>query len=275
MHQVELGQGVFAFASAEQGFGHSNLGLVIDGDGLTMIDAGPTPEVAHRARREILELTAELELPIKRVVLTSSRIPFAGGSWAFWKAAFYGSEATSGQLDAPLNLDAIGRLLPEFAEAYHEEFETRPITHTIAENVWITPAAVAVPLPGESPMNLVVQVPQAGVVYTGALGAFGTTPLAFDGDPAAWADSLDQIAELGNTFVPGHGPPGGAGDLASLRDYLRACVEVDGDVGALPPGPWDTWTDRHFDAVNVERAARLARGDNDPPHAMFELLGLA
>ncbi len=274
MHLVELGQGVFALTSPERGFGHSNLGLVIDSDGLTMVDSGPTPEIAHRARREILELTAELELPIKRAVLTSSRIPFAGGSWAFWKAAFYGSEVTSGQLDAPLNLDAISRLLPQFSEAFHEEFETRPITHTIAENVWITPAAVAIPLVGESPMNLAVQVPQAGVVYAGALASFGTTPLAFDGDPAAWASSLDALIPLGNTFVPGHGPVGGVGDVETLRDYLNACVDVDGDVNAMPAGPWDDWEDRRFDAVNVERAARLARGDNDPPQAMFELLGL-
>ncbi len=272
---VELGQGVFAFTNPEVGFGYSNIGLIIDADGLTMIDSASTPEAAHATRRAVLELTAELDLPIKRVTLSSSRIPFSGGSWAFWKAAFYGSEATSDQLDAPLNRDALVRLLPQFAEAFHEEFETRPITHTIEENVWITPAAVAVPLAGESPMNLVVQAPASNVVYAGALASFGVTPLAFDGNPAQWADSLDVIAELGATVVPGHGPPGGAQDLADLRDYLRACVAVDGDVSALPSGPWDDWTDRRFDAVNVERAARLARGDTDPPQAMFELLGLA
>lgn len=273
MNLVELGTGVFAFASPSPAFGHSNIGLVIDPDGLTIIDSGTTPAMAHQARREIVELTAELELPIKRVVLSSSRVPFSGGSWAFWQAAFYGSEATSDQLDAPANLEALRRLLPEFAEHFHEEFEARRITHTIAENAWISEAAIAVPLPGEAPSNLAIQVPNANVVFAGALGSFGVTPLAFDGDPAAWADSLETIGELGATVVPGHGPIGGAADLADLAAYLRACAAVDGDAAALPAGPWDGWSNREFDAVNVERAARMARGDTETPQAMFELLG--
>lgn len=276
MFTVELGTGVFVFVADDgPGYGRSNVGLVIDGDGLTLIDTAATVPRAHAVRKAVVELTAELELPIKRVVITSSRVPFAGGSWAFWQAAFYGSEATSDQLDSPVNPLALQRLLPDFAEDYHDEFETRKITHTIADAVAITPAAVAVPLPGEAPANLVVQLPGVDAVFAGALASFGVTPLAFDGDPAAWADSCDELLELGRTIVPGHGMPGGAADVTDLRDYLRACVDVDGDPAALPPGPWDQWTDRRFDAVNVERAARLRRGDTETPQAMYELLGLA
>ena len=273
MNLAELGQGVLALIAPKRGYGHTNVGLIIDADGLTVIDTSATPSQGATARAELLTLTKELELPIKRVILTSSRVPFAGGSAAFWQSAFYGSESTSEQLDAPVNVMALQRLLPEFAAAYTEEFATRPVTHVVDESAFLTPAIFAAPMPGEGPSNLIVQAPGAEVVFAGALASFGTTPLAFDGDPAAWADSLEQIAGLGGTVVPGHGMPGGAADIDDLVGYLRTVVEADGDPSSIGHGPWDDWTDRHFDAVNVERAARMSRGDDATPQAMFELLG--
>jgi glyoxylase-like metal-dependent hydrolase (beta-lactamase superfamily II) len=274
VYLVELGQGVLSLIDGQAGYGNSNIGLVIDADGLTVIDTSATPSTGASVRAELMSITAELELPIKRVVISSSRVPFSGGGAAFWQAGFYGTEATSDQLDAPVNHLALQRLLPHLADAYDDTFATRPITHVIDEPAFLTPAAIAVPLAGESPANLVLQVPNANVVFAGALASFGTTPLAFDGDPAAWAESLGTLLELGTTIVPGHGSPGGAADLADLVGYLQACVAADGDPSAIPAGPWDDWANRNFDAVNTERAARLARGDMSTPHAMFELLGL-
>ena len=208
------------------------------------------------------------------MVLTSSRIPFTGGSTVFWRAAFYGSEAVSEQLDEPVNPQVLARLMPQHAEAFHSEFETRPVTHTISEMARLTDAAVVHLLPGEGPMNTVVQVPSADVVFLGALGSFGVTPLAFDGDPAVWAASLERAASLGSMLVPGHGMPGGAREVEMQRDYLLACVAARGDPFAIGSGPWDTWTDRRFDEVNVERAFRLSHGDTSTPDAMYRLLGL-
>lgn len=272
MDVFELGQGVFAWIDPEPGFGNANVGLVIDDDGLTVIDTTATPERGARVRQAMEALTAELELPIKRVICTSSRIAFVGGTNAFWPAAFYGTDAVSDQLDLPANPEVFRRLLPHLAPAYHDEFTTQPITHTVSEAAWLTPAIQLVPLPGEGPANLAVVVAGAGVVFAGALASFGVTPLGHDGDPAAWATSLAIVNSLGTTIVPGHGRPGGHGDVDDLAAYLTACVACHGDPAALPPGPWDTWSDRRFDPVNIERAARLAHDDHDTPTAMFELL---
>lgn len=273
-HLVELGQGVFALVDPATRFGYSNVGLVIDADGLTIVDTTATPDRGEAAKRQIIELTAQLELPIKRVVLTSSRIPFTGGGSAFWAAAFYGTEATSDQLDAPPNPPAFRRLLPDFALAYPDDFATRPVTHTVSEAAWLSPAAMALPLQGESQANLVLRVEGAGVVFAGALASFGVTPLAYDANPVAWIESLDAIRDLEPTVIPGHGPPGGAADVNDLIGYLTACVEADGDPNRVPSGPWDRWSDRRFDVVNVERAALLARGVDEIPQSMFVLLGL-
>jgi cyclase len=274
MHLVELGQGVFAWIHPEPRFGNSNVGLVIDADGLTIIDTTATPARGAEVRTAITALTAELDLPIKRVVLSSSRVAFSGGSTSFWPAAFFGTEAVSDQLDEPAHPEVFRRLLPHLAPSFDDEFTTRPITHIVSEPAWLTPAAQGIPVPGEAPANLVVTVGSAGVVFAGALASFGVTPLGLDADLASWADSLDHLSGLGATIVPGHGPPGGAADAADLAGYLRACRAADGDIAALSSGPWDDWTDRRFDAVNVERAARLARGNTDTPAAMLRLLGL-
>ena len=270
---MEIGRGVFAFANAERGFGHSNVGLIIDADGLTLIDATASPNEGAAIHDQVLALTAELALPVKRVVITSSRIPFTGGGDAFRQAAFYSSDETSEELDDPLDPIALRALLPSFANAYHDDFSTRPITHTITEEAWLTPAARGWVLPGESPANLVVQVPGTDTVFAGALASFGVTPLVFAGDPFAWVRSLDRLLELGRTIVPGHGAVGGAADVGDLADYLRACIASEGDPDAIAAGPWDGWTDRRFDAVNAERAARVARGDFSMPRSMLTLLG--
>ncbi len=274
LYQVELGRGVFAWIDPEPSFGHSNVGLVVDADGLTVIDTAATPQRGAEARAAMEALTVDLGLPIKRVLLSSSRVAFTGGGTAFWPAAYYGTDQVSDQLDEPANPEVFRRLLPELAAAYHDEFVTRPVTHTVSESAWLTPAVELVCLPGEGPANLVAVVPAAGVVFAGALASFGVTPLAFDGDPLAWAESLDALAGLGaTTVVPGHGPPGGTADLADQAAYLRACAATTSGA-ALPPGPWDHWTDRRFDPVNTERAGRLAAGDPTVPQTMLELLGL-
>jgi cyclase len=120
----------------------------------------------------------------------------------------------------------------------------------------------------------VVLVPDIDVCFAGDLCFFGVTPLAFQGDPAAWADMLDVVVDLADVIVPGHGTIGGATEVRDLQGYLRACVAADGDVAAIPPGPWDAWIDRHRDAINVERAAMLARGEDAMPPSMMEAIGL-
>ena len=248
---------------------------MIDSDGLTVVDTLAAPALASVAEAEISDLTAELGVRLKRVVLSSARIPFTGGSSVFWRAGFYGSEAVSDQLDQPVNPQVLTRLIPQHAAAYHGEFSTRPVTHTISETARLTEAALVHLLPGEGPMNTVVQVPGADVVFLGALGSFGVTPLAFDGDPEAWADSLEVAATLGSVMVPGHGLPGGEREVEMQVAYLRSCVAAQGDPSSIGPGPWDTWSDRRFDEVNVERAYRLHHGDPGTPDAMYRLLGIA
>ena len=113
------------------------------------------------------------------------------------------------------------------------------------------------------------------VVFGGGVCSFGVTPLAFQTDPRAWADSLADLTALGSTVVPGHGPVGSVDELLTQAAYLLACAEADGDPRAVAEGPWDDWPERDNDEVNVERAALLAQGETAIPPSMLRRAGLA
>jgi glyoxylase-like metal-dependent hydrolase (beta-lactamase superfamily II) len=268
---VELAPGVSAWLQAPHGHGRANAGLVVEDDGATVVDTLLTPSQAQPLHDAIAATGA----PIRRAVLTSSHIEYVGGSSVFRLAARYGRSQTSAMLDQPPNVAGYRRLFPEWSAEFDDEFTTRPISHTVDTAAWLTTAVCAIPSGGEMTQNLVLVVPSADVVFAGAMCAFGTTPNAFDGDPGAWADALADLGELATTVVPGVGPIGGADDVLALQAYLWACVEADGDPHGIPDGPWDEWTDRHLDEVNIERAAMLAAGDDGVPPSMLRAIGLA
>ena len=269
---IDLG-GVYAWMHDERRPGATNSGIVPDEDGLTIVDAQLTP----RLGAELLAAATEFGLPIRRLALTSSHIPYVGGSSAFTLPAVYGTAQVSAHLDQPANLDTCLALYPDDGADLMEIAESgcRRVTHTVAEGAWLSTSVVAAPLAGELDENLIVQVPTAQVVFAGAMCSFGVTPMAGLGNPATWADALDTLLQWGEIFVPGHGPIGGREEVETLQAYLRACVTAEGDPGKLADGPWKEWPGADYHRVNIDRAAALAAGDSAPQPSMLALLGLS
>jgi cyclase len=266
-----LAPGVYVWLQEPPAHGRANAGVVIDEDGITVIDTLLVP----RQWEPFVAAVDSLGARVRRVVLTGSNAEFVGGTTGFRLAAVYGRSQTSAHLDQPADPSVLARLLPAFAAEFGDEFPTRPVSHVIDAPVQLTPAAAAFPFCGQQAENLVVVVPGASIVFAGAMCSFGVTPLAHQGDPATWADELDRLLELAPIIVPGHGPIGGEEEVRDLQAYLRACVAADGDPARLGPGPWDEWTGREWDAVNVERAAMLAADDDGIPPSLLARLGMA
>lgn len=260
--------GVYAWLEEPPAIGRPNAGVVIDQDGATVVDTLMVPSQSASLAAAI----SQLGRPVPRVVLTSGHVEFAGGTSQFPLAAVYGSALTSEQLDQPPNVEAYKAFMPEFAEEF-DGLTTRPVSHLVDSPVMLTPAVELIPVQGHTPGNLLVRVPAAGVLFGGGMCSFGVTPLAFQGDPALWAETLSAVAELADTIVPGHGPVGTAAHVHELAAYLVACVEADGDPEAIPAGPWDHWADRHLDEINVERAHLLSRGEDRVPSSMLRAIG--
>jgi cyclase len=183
----------------------------------------------------------------------------------------YGSPQTSELLDGEMPIVAYPKFMPAFTADFEElaELGTRPVTHLVVDAAQLTPRIEVLPATGHTAGDLMVLVEDADILFAGDLCFFGVTPLAFQGDPAAWADVLDVLPDLASTIVPGHGPIGGEADVRVLQQYLRHCAE-----GAIPPGPWDDWLERDpRDAINVERARLLAQGRDEMPPAMLKAIG--
>lgn len=268
--------GVYAELAPVPGHGATNASVVVDADGITVVDTLMVPSQFEPFAAAV----HGLGVPIKRVVLTSSNIEFAGGTPAFRLAGIYGRPQASAHLDQPADPAVFQRLHPAHAAEFVVDADpaapplTRPVSHVIDAPVQLTPALTVVPLSGQQEENLVAVVAGAGVVLAGAMASFGVTPNASQGDPARWADQLDDLLELGPIIVPGHGPIGGEEEVRDLQAYLRAVVAADGDLARLAPGPWSGWSGREWDEVNVERAALLARGEDAPPQSLLRRLGL-
>jgi cyclase len=268
-----IADGVYVWMQPGGESGVSNAGVVVDDDGITVIDS-----LMVRSQWEPFAAAVHaLERPVGRLVLTHAHIDHVGGSRAFPMAKVLGSLQTSELLDGTMPIDAYKSFMPAFADEFDdlEELGSRPVTHLVTDAAMLTPRVEVVPANGHTSGDLMVLVEDADVLFAGDLCFFGVTPLAFQGDPATWADVLDAVVGLASTIVPGHGPIGGEPEVRDLQAYLRACVNADGDEHAIPAGPWDHWLERDRDAINVQRAAMLAKGDDGMPPAMLKAIGLA
>ncbi|MFA5883158.1 MAG: MBL fold metallo-hydrolase [Acidimicrobiia bacterium] len=268
-----LADGVFVWLQPGGETGVANAGVVVDEDGLTVIDT-----LMVRSQWEpFAAAVIDLGVPVRRCVLTHSHIDHVGGTKSFPAAAVYATQATSWALDQPMPIDAYKSFMSAFADEFDDlaEVGTRPVTHEVEGAARLTPRVELLAASGHTAGDLMVLVADVDVCFAGDLCFFDVTPLAFQGDPAVWADTLDVVVDLADVIVPGHGPVGGAEDVRDLQAYLRACVSANGDPDAIGPGPWDAWADRtERDAINVERAALLAQGRDEMPVSMLRAIGI-
>jgi cyclase len=267
----ELADGVYVWLQPGGESGVANAGVILDDDGLTIVDT-----LMVRSQWEpFAAAVEELGQKVRRTVLTHAHIDHVGGTKAFPHAAVYGSPMTSDVLDEPMPLEGYKAFMPAFDAEFDDlaEVGTRPVTHEVDGAAYLTPRVEVLPASGHTVGDLIVLVADVDVCFAGDLCFFGVTPLAFQGDPAQWADMLDVIVELADVIVPGHGPVGGETEARELQAYLRACVAANGDPAALPSGPWDTWLDRDRDPINIERAHLLAEGRDEMPKSMLDAMG--
>jgi glyoxylase-like metal-dependent hydrolase (beta-lactamase superfamily II) len=84
--------------------------------------------------------------------------------------------------------------------------------------------------PAHTPGDLIVHVPDAGVVFAADVMFVGVLPVMWAGPTANWLAALDRLLALDPAVVvPGHGPVSGPAEVRVVRDHL-AWVEQE----ALP-----------------------------------------
>ena len=129
--------------------------------------------------------------------------------------------------------------------------------------------------PAHTTGDAIAWVPDGRVVFAGDIIFNDVMPIMWAGPVGAWIAALERIEALEPAaVVGGHGPVGGVGDCAALREYwtwLREQVLAAGpDPDALALSerlirssefdPWRDWRGAERTLVNVARIAATERG---------------
>ena len=220
---IELGDRVF---TRRYRFFDQQIGVVLgDGEAL-VIDS----RLTHRQAREIVDDLRELTAaPVTLVVDTHWHHDHTFGNHVFRPATIWGHERC-----APRLLELGERMRSRAAESIPElaadlaEVVIDPPDRSFAETARILVGGRPVWLRylgrGHTDSDIVVEVPDAGVLFAGDLLEAGATPFFGDGYPLDWPETVSRLADLvRGPVVPGHGE---VGDRAFVESQLAAFLEI-------------------------------------------------
>ncbi len=219
-------QGSPGVASAANEAFNSNAGFVITDDAVVVIDALGSPALGHELLQAIRRITPK---PIRRVIVTHYHADHFYGLKPLKDA---GAEiwAHRGSLDYLSNGEAERRREQRARDLFPWVDADTPLLHAdrwLEGDEAFTMGGVRFEIqhfgPAHSPEDLVVVVPQEGVVFSGDILFTGRLPFVGEADSRAWLARIARLIELApKLMVTGHGEasrdPGR--DLALTRDYL-------------------------------------------------------
>jgi glyoxylase-like metal-dependent hydrolase (beta-lactamase superfamily II) len=234
----EVGDRVWAYLQPDGGWGWSNAGLVTgDGDSLlidTLFDLKLTREMLDSMAR----VTPAAE-SIRTVVNTHANGDHCYGNSLVARAEIIASTRCADEMKAlpPSRLADMVRAAPDLGEVgafvarifgpfTFDGIELALPTTTFDGEMEIRVGARRVRLievgPAHTEGDVIVHLPDDGVVFTGDILFHGGHPVVWAGPVANWVAACDRLMALGaETVVPGHGPLAGNGAVADLKEYLE------------------------------------------------------
>jgi glyoxylase-like metal-dependent hydrolase (beta-lactamase superfamily II) len=269
---VWLVQGEAALGSSTNRNFISNAGFVVTPAGVVVIDALGSPALAEELLAQIRRITP---LPVRHVIVTHYHADHIYGLQVF-KAA--GANVIAHALGrdyltsdtARLRLDASRQELGPWIDDK---------TRLVAADRWLDVPETRLAVggvdfvirhagPAHTAEDLVVWLPQRGVLFSGDLVFRGRIPFVGQADSRQWIASLEKlIADAPRTVVPGHGPASTdpLADLKLTRDYLVHLRSAMGDA-ARNLEPFDEAYDRtdwsRFESLPLFRAANRINAYN-------------
>ena len=213
----------------------SNAAFVVTDAGVVVIDALGSPALANELIAEIRRVTTQ---PIRYLIVTHYHADHIYGLQAF-KAinativAHQAGRAYLGSDTARLRLEASRQdLFPWIDET----------TAVVPADRWLSDTDTKLQVggfefqirhvgPAHTSEDVVVFVPQRGVLFAGDLAFQGRIPFVGQADSEQWIASLTHLLDFrARLVVPGHGPVSTdpASDLSLTRDYLVHLRQVMG-----------------------------------------------
>jgi glyoxylase-like metal-dependent hydrolase (beta-lactamase superfamily II) len=238
---------------------------LVRGDRLALlVDTGST-------REEGLELRSAVEPELEGrelvVVNTHAHYDHCFGNSAFSGSPIYASAGCrtellrSGPAQRQEAADSCREADPEFA-ARLRAAPIVPPDHLVAQEVHLDLGGVEARLlvigRGHTDHDLVVDLPEMGIVLAGDLVEESGPPALEDCYPLSWAGALRRLLDLGEgVIVPGHGEPVGPGFVTRQSQLLRHLGEW--CLGELGAGPRISERPRALTPAALEVALARAR----------------
>lgn len=225
----ELGNGVFRRRYRDSF--DLNCGLVIGDDQALLIDTRCHEAEAAQLREEIGRVSSA---PVTAVVNTHAHFDHCFGNVVFTDAALWGHAGCARELEQAGERQravALGMVEPP-AAVHVEAVRIVPPAHLVEDTASLLVGGRHVELaflgPGHTDHDLVVAVPDVGVVFVGDLVEQGAPPAFEDAYPTVWPDTVARLLDFAEeaTFVPGHGDVVGAPFVRSQRRELEAVRDL-------------------------------------------------
>jgi glyoxylase-like metal-dependent hydrolase (beta-lactamase superfamily II) len=281
---TEVGPGLWAFTAE----GDPNSGVIIGDDAVMVVEAQATPRLARKVIEKVREVT---DKPVTHLVLTHYHAVRVLGASAYGAGQVVMGEraramvAERGQEDWDSEFQRFPRLFQG-----HEEIPglTWPTT-TFSDRmtVWLGRRRVDLMHLGRAHTagDIVVHVPDAGVMFTGDIVEAHSACYCGDGHFADWGGTLERIRGFGlDAIAPGRGDAvvGRAavdGALDRTRDFVESTYRPVARVAARGGSLREAWEAmraecdpkfrdyaiyEHCLPFNVSRAYDEARGIDTP-----------
>ncbi len=297
MELRQIAKDVYACLQPDQGLGWSNSGFVNRGGGLVVDTFWDLP-----LTRALIDTYARVApAPARRLVNTHHNGDHCWGNQLFAGAEIIGHRlcAASFGKEQPETMQALkdgggfgDPTLAGFASALapfdFRGIELTPPTTLIDDHCTLDLDGIAVELlyvgPAHTAGDILVHLPEHGVVFTGDVLFRLCTPIGWDGTFAKWIAALERIEALApEIVVPGHGPVCGLEGPREMKAYLQyvraeserlfnAGVPVLDAAKRIDLGPYADWTEPERLVFNVARAYRELQGE--PFDAPFDVTTL-
>jgi glyoxylase-like metal-dependent hydrolase (beta-lactamase superfamily II) len=238
-----------------------NVGLVVGADACAVIDT----RLSHAEGRDLADAVRRITPLPWLVVNTHGHFDHCFGNTVFLPAEIWGHERAVRMLEAhgEIKREYFARRLPELADVV-----ITPPNRTMVDPTTLDLGGARIELRhlglGHTDNDIVVEAPDAGVLFAGDLIEQGAPPVFGDAFPLDWPSTLDTLAERAPAVVvPGHGDvvdPGFVRDQAAMLAIVAAAARSGHATGEEPPVPLPPETAR----VAFDRAYRQLRGD--PPN---------
>jgi cyclase len=209
----------------ETAFQGCNSSFVTTKEGAVVVDTPMVPADAQEWKRQI-----ELHAPVRYVIINEAHIDHYCGS-CYMEGTVIGTEDTYNALKNAKVEEFIGTLSMLAADSPKPDlnFYFRPPEITIENEATLHLGDHTIRIltvPGHTPKQLAVHVPEERVVFTSD-NINLEIPTFVSALPDEWIDSLDRLSELDVDYViPGHGEVSDKSAFQLMKDKIQLWVGV-------------------------------------------------